>query len=110
MVLVFVSVRSLAPPVHSLAVELSRLCVEISTLSVHVSTVATCLSREMLMVGSQIDMPKSARTISEALRTHILHRYKCLNKCPLFGGFAQAYTPLPWRWRCSPTQQRVPLL
>ena len=36
-----------------------------------------------------------ARTvrICEALRTHIHHRYKCLNKCPLSGGSAQAYAP-----------------
>ena len=54
-----------------------------------------------------------ARTvrICEALRTHIHHRYKCLNKCPLSGGSAQAYAPpRPWRWRCSPTQHRAPLL
>ena len=31
--------------------------------------------------------------ICEALRTHIHHRYKCLNKCPLSGGSAQAYAP-----------------
>jgi hypothetical protein len=60
-VLVFVSVRSLAPPVHSLAVELSRLCVEISTLSVHVSTVATRVSvTGDAHGGSQIDMHESA--------------------------------------------------
>ena len=36
-----------------------------------------------------------ARTvrICEALRTHIHHRYKCLNKSPLSGGSAQAYAP-----------------
>ena len=51
---------------------------------------STLGGRFVSAAGSQA---RTVLTICEALRTHIHHRYKCLNKCPLSGGSAQAYAP-----------------